>query len=156
MNKPYPKPDKSDWAYSEQNCSPEAMPRNSLHRARFVYKPEMLLFGIQQELRANAMESLVSMLQKKIEQLELKIESDKSELDPRIEDVVRITAEMFGSDPIVEVDSDPEEPEFPFVVFNVKYSGNSQEVLDMRKKWHRKVRNLQPGSSSIRLSVTPK
>ncbi len=78
-----------------------------------------------------------------------------SDADPRLSDVVAITEEMFGT-PEVGILCDPEDPEVTFVVFTVKCTGQSTELVEKRIEWHEKVDSIPPGSSGrFRLSILP-
>ena len=102
------------------------------------------------KLRLNALEYEVKQLRKIVED---KKSTDSENLDPKIEDVIGVTSELFECTPKVEIDFDPSNPDETFVVFNVSFNGTSAEMVQKRLLWHRKIRELESGKSSLRLSI---
>ncbi|MFC1758812.1 hypothetical protein ACFL2H_08595 [Planctomycetota bacterium] len=75
--------------------------------------------------------------------------------NPAFSKVVQMTKELYAGDVKIEVDFDPAEPDCTHVVFNVSDSGTAQEIVERRRDWHRRLRQIEPGNSGpLRLSVT--
>jgi hypothetical protein len=108
-------------------------------------------------------------LVRKVRELEFRIERLESQPAPRADsvskngapvpkilEVVRITSEMFSGEIKVEIESDPEEPDVSFVVFNVRCAGNPQEIVKRQREWHQRISEISAGDSGqLRLSVVP-
>jgi hypothetical protein len=63
---------------------------------------------------------------------------------------------MFTFKPVLEVLSDPDEPEFPFVLYTVKHAGNATQHLALQTEWHQRIRGLFPDSLNFpRLRIIP-
>ena len=76
--------------------------------------------------------------------------------DPRLIDVVRLTNSMFPGVVTIEVEADPQEPNAPFVFFNVESSEDGATIIAKEREWHNRVSQMPPGSSGhLRLCVFP-
>ena len=66
-----------------------------------------------------------------------------------------MTAELFTGEVSVAVLSDPEEPIDEFVVLTVCGDGPVEDVVKKRREWHRRLKQIPPGSSGpFRLSIS--
>ena len=63
---------------------------------------------------------------------------------------------MFPGAITVEVDADPEEPDNPFVIFNVVSPGDNASIIEKQRHWRKQISKALSGSSGhLRLSVFP-
>ena len=78
-------------------------------------------------------------------------------LETTLADARRITEELFPGEITIETDFDPEYPTGQFVVFNVRATGGTKELLDRQCEWHRRVAAVMPSHAdrSISISIDP-
>jgi hypothetical protein len=75
--------------------------------------------------------------------------------DVTIAEVVRVTEEIFGVVPTMEMMIDPEDPaETPFLVFTVQGRGSNEELIQRHILWGERLRPLNM-DLSLRLSIIP-
>ena len=68
----------------------------------------------------------------------------------------RITEELFPGEIRIERDYDPEYPAHRFIVFNVRATGETKELLDRQCEWHRRLAAIVPNDGeSITISIYP-
>lgn len=75
------------------------------------------------------------------------------ELLPLMDDVLRITNELFPGKATVTVMFDPEYPLDEFTVIEAPVRGDVVEVVDRRLEWHRRVVKLSPLCSTLALTL---
>lgn len=74
-----------------------------------------------------------------------------------IPDVRRITQELFPGSFTCSDEFDPEFPADTYVVVNVESTGDAQEVVRRRCRWHERIRALSADLfGKVRLSITPR
>ena len=84
---------------------------------------------------------------------------DKSNIQPTsdLNEVVRMTEELFSSAVAVEVMSDPEVPGESWTVLTVEPTGDPKELVQRRSEWHeRLVRQFPDQFQDLRLSICPR
>jgi hypothetical protein len=85
-----------------------------------------------------------------------KADASRSQDAPRLMDVIAVTNEVFGTNPTIEIDEDPETAGDAFVVFSVTCAGSPSELVKRRLEWHNRVAKIPPGSSGrFRLTIYP-
>jgi hypothetical protein len=77
-------------------------------------------------------------------------------LSASLSHAIRITKELFSGEVNVEWDCDPESPRELFVVFNVRASGETSELLNRQRQWHRRVAAIMPQGESFRILIDPR
>ncbi|HUY36822.1 MAG TPA: hypothetical protein VMV69_29150 [Pirellulales bacterium] len=69
--------------------------------------------------------------------------------------VIAITGALFPGSISLEVDTDPEVPEQPFLVVTVEASGTVKDIVRRRQEWHARAEPFL-GERDVRLSIVPK
>jgi hypothetical protein len=64
-----------------------------------------------------------------------------------LQQIKELTEEIFGELLMIESLHDPEDPEFPWLVFYVPFAGSVDESLEPRNAWHAGVNKLVPDSA---------
>ncbi|MBX9788754.1 MAG: hypothetical protein K2Y37_07540 [Pirellulales bacterium] len=119
--------------------------------------PEQASELVRQSLRIASLELEVAELRARLDRGAVNPDEASSiQQDPRILDLCSVTQELFGCVPKFEATFDPEEPDCPFVVVTVDWSGDAREIIERQIQWHERIRGLMAGSSGkLRLSVMP-
>lgn len=66
-----------------------------------------------------------------------------------------IASELFIGTIQIEFDTDPEIPNYHYVVFNVTLSDNAPDLASLRREWYRKTQNvLKENCDKVRLSLS--
>ena len=74
-----------------------------------------------------------------------------------IDDVRRITQELFPGTCEFTEECDPEYPEDRYVVVDVEASGSPKELVDRSCEWHKRIDEIAPNSfGHLRLSIVPR
>ena len=74
-----------------------------------------------------------------------------------IDDVRRITQEIFPGKCEFTDEYDPEYPEDRYIVVNVEASGEPKEIVDRSCEWHKRIEEFAPNSfGHLRLSIVPR
>ena len=76
-----------------------------------------------------------------------------AELLPFMDDVLRITNDLFPGKATVTVMFDPEYPLDEFTVIEAPARGGIDEVLDRQMEWHRRVEQLSPLCSALAITL---
>jgi hypothetical protein len=86
----------------------------------------------------------------------LEMQGEEFDLASVIEDVRRITQELFPGKCEFTHEFDPEYPEDRYVVVNVEASGEPKELVDRSGEWHRRIEQVAPNSfGHLRLLIWP-
>lgn len=81
----------------------------------------------------------------------------QTSLEAKLAAARRITEELFPGEITIETDFDPEYPSEEFVVFNVRATGETKELLDRQCEWHRRIAAIVPADGeSFRISIDPR
>ena len=76
--------------------------------------------------------------------------------DPAVEIARGIAVEMFGGKVEAEVESDPEDPSYEFVVFSVQCCGDPADLVQRQLHWHERVEQTTGGAGrGYRLVLYP-
>lgn len=71
-------------------------------------------------------------------------------------EILDFTEQIFPGPVAVMVEWDPEIPDDPHIVFEVKATGTIAEILDREGEWHRKVLDCaKPESYVISITIIP-
>ena len=108
---------------------------------------------------ANSPEPSVALLERRVKALEERLEANLAsatrapDLSSLMADVERITQELFPGIVSVQVMHDPEYPQDGFTVIEAQTGGTTEEVVDRRAEWHKRVTRLSPHCSTLRLTL---
>ncbi len=112
---------------------------------------------LQQKARTTAIELELAQVRAELNRLRGEVDSPIAVIEAsELTAAVSITHQVFNTEPTLETMYDPEEPEFPFVLFTVKYSGEPSQMLAKRRDWHERVReHIVAPSNHPRLCIVP-
>jgi hypothetical protein len=97
---------------------------------------------LEQQARTTALEFELARVREEVKKL-LGADSLSPPISTQqLAEVAQITKEMFSCDPVFEVLSDPDEPEFPFVLYTVKHVGEVSQHLKLQTEWLQRIRGL--------------
>lgn len=142
-----------EWQWRRIRLTPTSDPMI----AHLCATPEVTGELVRQSLRIASLELEVAELRARLDRNSSHApEARPYRQDPRLLDLCSLTQELFGCIPSFESAVDPDEPDFPFVVVTVDWSGDPRELIQRRIQWHERVRGLAAGDSGkLRLSVMP-
>jgi hypothetical protein len=111
---------------------------------------------LEQQVRTTALEFELAQVREEVNRLLGATDLPPPISTQQLAEVVQITKQMFSCDPVFEVLSDPEEPEFPFVLYTVKHTGETAQHLQLQTEWHQRIKGLFPDSLNYpRLRIIP-